>query len=223
MSQDIELTAEDLRELVATFKGIYEEETGHSFPENPRDQLRRAYRAVFDSWNVPRAQVYRRANDIADDLGTRGQRRADGVRRTAVRAPAPAWLATRDPRPASSGSTASSSRTRKARTSSPGSAPGADRPHASACPRRSSSSWARSTGSNRTTATCRTSSSRSKRTLYLLQTRTGKRTAAAALRVAAEMVDEGLISREEAVARRPARPVAAPHDRSDEGRVAARG
>ena len=65
-------------------------------------------------------------------------------------------------------------------------------------------------------------------TLYLLQTRTGKRTAAAALRVAAEMVDEGLISREEAVARidpAPARPAAAPDDRSRRRRssVAARG
>ena len=40
------------------------------FPQDPREQLRRAYRAVFDSWNAPRAQVYRRANEIADDLGT---------------------------------------------------------------------------------------------------------------------------------------------------------
>ena len=49
---------------------IYEEETGSPFPQEPREQLRRAYRAVFDSWNAPRAQVYRRANDIPDDLGT---------------------------------------------------------------------------------------------------------------------------------------------------------
>ena len=70
VSQDVELTADDLRELVATFGSIYEEETRHAFPHDPRDQLRRAYRAVFDSWNAPRARVYRRANDIADDLGT---------------------------------------------------------------------------------------------------------------------------------------------------------
>ena len=70
VSQDVELTADDLRELVATFGSIYEEETRHAFPHDPHDQLRRAYRAVFDSWNAPRARVYRSANDIADDLGT---------------------------------------------------------------------------------------------------------------------------------------------------------
>ncbi len=70
VSQDVELTADDLRELVATFATIYEEETDRPFPQEPREQLRRAYRAVFDSWNAPRAQVYRRANDIPDDLGT---------------------------------------------------------------------------------------------------------------------------------------------------------
>src|SRR5262249_33284673 len=70
VAQDLDLTADDLRELVGTFKSIYEEGTGRAFPQEPRDQLRRAYRAVFDSWNAPRAQVYRRANDIADDLGT---------------------------------------------------------------------------------------------------------------------------------------------------------
>ena len=150
-------------------------------------------------WNVPRAQVYRRANDIADDLGTAvnvvqmgsatavraRHRRALHARLRDRRAPA----LRRVPRE------------RVGEDVVAGSAPGADRPHASACPRRSSSSSARSTGSNRTTVTCRTSSSRSKRDAHLLQTRTGKRTAAAALRVAAEMVDEGLISREEAVAR----------------------
>src|SRR4029453_15034438 len=70
VSHDVDLTADDLRELVSTFTSIYEEEIGRPFPQEPHDQLRRAYRAVFDSWNAPRAQVYRRANDIPDDLGT---------------------------------------------------------------------------------------------------------------------------------------------------------
>ena len=70
VSQDVDLTADDLRELVATYAAIYEEETRRSFPQDPREQLRHAYRAVFDSWNAPRAKVYRHANDIADDLGT---------------------------------------------------------------------------------------------------------------------------------------------------------
>src|SRR5436190_23197558 len=62
---DTDLDADDLEQLVATFKQIYP-----GFPQDPREQLMRAVRAVFDSWHTPRAQVYRRANDIPDDLGT---------------------------------------------------------------------------------------------------------------------------------------------------------
>src|SRR5947209_19829268 len=62
--------SEDLQEVVERFKQVYRDETGVEFPSNPRDQLLRAVRAVFDSWNTPRAQVYRRAQDIPDDLGT---------------------------------------------------------------------------------------------------------------------------------------------------------
>src|SRR3954465_2406066 len=70
VEQDVDLTADDLRELVATFKGIYEQGTGRGFPQEPGEQLARAVRAVFDSWDTPRAQVYRRANGIPDDIGT---------------------------------------------------------------------------------------------------------------------------------------------------------
>ena len=80
VSQDVDLTADDLRELVATYAAIYEEETRRSFPQDPREQLRHAYRAVFDSWNAPRAKVYRRANDIAGRPRNGGQRRPDGLR-----------------------------------------------------------------------------------------------------------------------------------------------
>ena len=68
--QDVELTADDLRELIATFQAIYERESGIPFPQDAREQLRRAVRAVFDSWESPRARVYRRTYDIPDDLGT---------------------------------------------------------------------------------------------------------------------------------------------------------
>ena len=68
--QDVELTADDLRELIATFRAIYERESGIPFPQDAREQLRRAVRAVFDSWESPRARVYRRTYDIPDDLGT---------------------------------------------------------------------------------------------------------------------------------------------------------
>ncbi len=70
VANDLELGADDLRELIATFQQIYEEEVGSGFPQDPREQLRRAYRAVFDSWDAPRAQVYRRTYEIPDDIGT---------------------------------------------------------------------------------------------------------------------------------------------------------
>ena len=70
VANDLELDADDLRELIATFQHIYEEEVGSGFPQDPREQLRRAYRAVFDSWGAPRAQVYRRTYEIPDDIGT---------------------------------------------------------------------------------------------------------------------------------------------------------
>src|SRR3954451_8367564 len=68
--QDVDLTADDLAELVRRFEGIYEEETGRGFAQDAREQLARAVEAVFQSWNTPRAQVYRRAHEIPDDLGT---------------------------------------------------------------------------------------------------------------------------------------------------------
>ena len=70
VANDLDLGADDLRELIATFQRIYEEEVGSGFPQDPREQLRRAYRAVFDSWDAPRAQVYRRTYEIPDDIGT---------------------------------------------------------------------------------------------------------------------------------------------------------
>ena len=68
--QDVELTAEDLGGLTETYKKTYADETGAAFPQDARAQLEQAVRAVFDSWNSPRAQVYRRTYRIPDDLGT---------------------------------------------------------------------------------------------------------------------------------------------------------
>src|SRR5206468_4557884 len=70
VAQDVDLTADDLAELIETYKAIYKEETGRDFPQDAREQLTRAVRAVFDSWDSPRAQVYRRTYGIPDDLGT---------------------------------------------------------------------------------------------------------------------------------------------------------
>ena len=202
VSQDVDLTADDLRELVATFAAIYEEETRRSFPQDPREQLRHAYRAVFDSWNAPRAKVYRRANDIADDLGTavnvvqmvfgnRGESSGTGV------------CFTRDP----------STGERRLFGEFLSNAQGEDVVAGIRTPEPIERMRERMPQAfDRLVDTLERLESHyrdlqdieftvEEGTLYLLQTRTGKRTATAALRVAAEMVDEGLISREEAVAR----------------------
>src|SRR6188508_2296581 len=202
VTQDVDLTADDLRELVATFSTIYEEGTGSGFPQDPREQLRRAYRAVFESWNAPRAHVYRRANDIPDDLGTavnvvqmvfgnRGESSGTGV------------CFTRDP----------STGERRLYGEFLANAQGEDvvagirtpepiermREHLPEAFEQLVETLERLEAHYRDLQDVEFTVEEG--TLYLLQTRTGKRTAAAALRAAAEMVDEGLISREEAVAR----------------------
>ena len=202
VSQDVDLTADDLGELVDTFNAIYEEDTGERFPQDAREQLRRAYRAVFDSWNAPRAQVYRRTYDIPDDLGTavnvvqmvfgnRGETSGTGV------------CFTRDP----------ATGERRLFGEFLSNAQGEDVVAGIRTPEpiermreRMPESFDRLVDTlDRLEAHYRDLQdiefTVEEGTLYLLQTRTGKRTAAAALRAAVEMVDEGLISREEAVAR----------------------
>ena len=203
VANDLELDADDLRELIATFQQIYEEEVGSGFPQDPREQLRRAYRAVFDSWDAPRAQVYRRTYEIPDDIGTavnvvqmvfgnKGESSSTGV------------CFTRDP------STGESVLYGEFLVNAQGEdvvagirTPGADRGDArAACPRRTTQLTATL---DRLEAHYRDMQdiefTVEEGTLYILQTRTGKRTATAALRIAVEMAEEGLISREEAVAR----------------------
>jgi pyruvate, orthophosphate dikinase len=70
VKDDTDLDADALRELVDTFRGLYRDETGEEFPQDPQDQLEGAIRAVFDSWNGERAVTYRRINRIPDDWGT---------------------------------------------------------------------------------------------------------------------------------------------------------
>ena len=67
---DTELTAEDLKGLVDTFKGIVKEQTGNDFPQDPRTQMDMGIEAVFRSWNTERARIYRRRERIPHDLGT---------------------------------------------------------------------------------------------------------------------------------------------------------
>jgi pyruvate,orthophosphate dikinase len=202
VTQDLELTADDLRELVEAFKTIYEESVGSPFPQDAREQLRRAYRAVFDSWDAPRARVYRRTYDIPDDLGTAvnvvrmvfgnaGETSGTGV------------CFTRDPS------------TGEARLYGEFlvNAQGEDVVAGIRTPEPIERMRERLPGAYERLVETIELLERHYRdlqdieftvedgTLYLLQTRTGKRTARAALRAAVEMVAEGLISREEAVAR----------------------
>jgi pyruvate,orthophosphate dikinase len=202
VSQDVDLTADDLRELVATFEEIYEDGTGSPFPQDPREQLRRAYRAVFESWDAPRAQVYRRTYEIPDDLGTavnvvqmvfgnRGQRSGTGVCFT--RNPATGenvlfgeFLLNAQGEDVVAG----------IRTPEPIERMRELLPEAY---EELIETLERLEAHYRDMQDIEFTVEEGK--LYLLQTRTGKRTATAALRIAVEMVEEGLISREEAVAR----------------------
>jgi len=70
VSSDVDLDVTDLMALVQRFKDIVREESGREFPQHPREQLDLAIRAVFDSWNTDRARIYRRRERIPHDLGT---------------------------------------------------------------------------------------------------------------------------------------------------------
>jgi len=202
VQQDVELDANDLRELVGTYQQIYADETGTPFPQDARDQLARAVRAVFDSWDTPRAQVYRRAHRIPDDLGTavnvvqmvfgnKGEGSGTGV------------AFTRDPSTGESGlygeflaDAQGEDVVAGIRTPQPLASMQERLPQAfdelTGTMRRLEEHYKDMQDIEFTVEEGR---------LYLLQTRSAKRTAAAALKAAVSMVEEGLISREEAVAR----------------------
>jgi pyruvate, orthophosphate dikinase len=197
VTQDVELEADELRGLVARFKHLYPD-----FPQEARKQLESSIRAVFDSWNTPRAQVYRRANGIPDDLGTavnvvqmvfgnRGEDSGTGV------------AFTRDPSTGEPGlwgeflvNAQGEDVVAGIRTPEPIAAMRARLPEAF---EELAATMARLEEHYREMQDIEFTVDHG--TLYLLQTRTGKRTAAAALRIAVDMVSEGLLTQEEAVGR----------------------
>jgi pyruvate,orthophosphate dikinase len=199
---DTDLDADDLRGLVGVFKAISSEELGRPFPDDAREQLSRAVRAVFDSWNTPRAQVYRRANAIPDDLGTavnivqmvfgnKGDTSATGV------------CFTRDPSTGESGlygefllNAQGEDVVSGVRTPEPLAAMEERVPEAF---RQLLETMRRLEEHYRDMQDIEFTIEDGQ--LFMLQTRTAKRTAAAALKAAVAMVEEGLISREEAVSR----------------------
>jgi pyruvate,orthophosphate dikinase len=202
VSQDVDLAAEDLGELIATYKQIYEEETGQGFPQDPRDQLTRAVEAVFDSWDAPRAIVYRRRYDISDEIGTavnvvqmvfgnKGEESGTGV------------AFTRDPSTGEPGlygeflanaqgeDVVAGIRTPEPLARMEEKLPAAFEQLLETM-RRLEEHYQDVQDIEFTVED---------NALYLLQTRSAKRTAAAAVKSAVDMVDEGLISREQAVTR----------------------
>jgi pyruvate, orthophosphate dikinase len=202
VKQDVDLTADDLAQLIETFKGIYADATGADFPQDARVQLEKAVRAVFESWDSPRAQVYRRTYEIPDDLGTavnvvqmvfgnKGDGSGTGV------------CFTRDPSTGETGLYGEFLQNAQGedvvagiRTPEPLARMGELLPDAYGqlldTIKRLEEHYRDMQDIEFTVEEGR---------LFLLQTRSAKRTAAAALKAAVDMVDEGLIAKEEAVAR----------------------
>ncbi|MFZ1879101.1 MAG: pyruvate, phosphate dikinase [Gaiellaceae bacterium] len=202
VQQDTDLTADDLRGLVDTYKAIYREETGSDFPREARDQLLSAVRAVFKSWDNPRAQVYRRAHDIADDLGTavnvvqmvfgnKGDRSGTGVAFTRDPSTGEAGLYGEFLANAQGEDVVAGIRTPQPIETMQASLPKAFEQFVDTMHRLEE--HYRDMQDIEFTV--------EDEQLYLLQTRAAKRTAAAALKAAVSMVEEGLISREDAVGR----------------------
>jgi pyruvate, orthophosphate dikinase len=200
--QDVELGDDDLDELIENFKRIYADTTGGPFPQDASAQLERAVRAVFDSWNSPRAQVYRRTYDIPDDLGTavnvvqmvfgnKGDTSGTGVCFTRNPSTGENGLYGEFLQNAQGEDVVAGIRTPEPIERMAELLPNAYQQLLETIHRLEE--HYRDVQDIEFTV--------EENTLYLLQTRTAKRTAAAALRSAVDMAEEGLISREEAVAR----------------------
>ena len=198
--QDVELTADDLKELAEKFKAEYKDKIGEDFPSDPKEQLMGAVKAVFRSWDNPRANVYRRDNDIPYSWGTAvnvqsmafgnmGDDCGTGV------------AFTRDPATGEKGLFG------EFLTNAQGEdvVAGVRTPmHISEMEQKFPEAFAQFT------EVCKTLENHYRDMqdmeftvehgkLYMLQTRNGKRTAQAALKIACDLVDEGMRTEEEAV------------------------
>ena len=202
VSQDVELSAEDLAALISAYKQIYSDETGEDFPQDAREQLTRAVRAVFESWDAPRAQVYRRTYDISDDLGTavnvvqmvfgnKGDESGTGVAFTRDPSTGEAGLYGEFLANAQGEDVVAGTRTPEPLARMEDKLPAAFEQLRETM-RRLEEHYRDMQDIEFTVED---------NTLYLLQTRSAKRTAAAAVKSAVDMAGEGLISHEDAVAR----------------------
>ena len=202
VKQDVELDTEDMKNLVVLFKEFYKKEKGEDFPQDPKVQLMEAVKAVFRSWDNPRANVYRRMNEIPYDWGTAvnvqsmvfgnsGDNSGTGVAFT--RNPATGekalfgeYLINAQGEDVVAG----------VRTPSPISHLQEDMPEVynqfAEIANRLEQHYRDMQDMEFTIENGK---------LFMLQTRNGKRTAAAALKIAVDLVDEGMITEDEAVLR----------------------
>ncbi|GAA2870280.1 pyruvate, phosphate dikinase [Streptosporangium fragile] len=199
---DLELEAADFQRLVATYKDIVRAQTGEDFPADPHRQMRMAIRAVFESWNAPRAVLYRRQERIPADLGTAvnicsmvfgncGMDSGTGV------------AFTRDPGTGHQGVYGDYLQNAQGEdvvagirnTMSLQELEGIDKPVYDELLR------VMETLENHYRDLCDIEFTVERGKLWMLQTRVGKRTAGAAFRIAVQLVDQGVISLDEAVTR----------------------
>ena len=202
VTEDTDLGAEDLKELTARFKQVVQDKTGKGFPDTPMEQLKLAIEAVFQSWSGERAKIYRRQNRIPDSLGTGvniqtivfgnlGEDSGTGVAFTRdAGSGAKSYLAEYLPN-AQGEDVVSGARTPL---------------HLDALKDSDRASYDKLTGimaqlEDHYRDMCDIEFTVEKGKLWMLQTRIGKRTAGAAVKIAVDLVSEGKISEKEAVLR----------------------
>ncbi len=201
VTYDVELTADDLKELASQFKAEYKEKIGADFPDDPKEQLMGAIKAVFRSWDNPRANVYRRDNDIPYSWGTAvnvqsmafgnmGDDCGTGVAFTRDPATGEKKLMGEFLINAQGEDVVAGVRTPMPIAKMEEEFPEAFAQFKSVC----------ETLENHYRDMQDMEFTVENKKLYMLQTRNGKRTAQAALKIACDLVDEGMRTEEEAVA-----------------------
>ncbi len=201
VTQDVELSADDLKELASQFKAEYKAKIGEDFPDDPKEQLMGAVKAVFRSWDNPRANVYRRDNDIPYSWGTAvnvqsmafgnmGDNCGTGVAFTRDPATGEKKLMGEFLKNAQGEDVVAGVRTPMPIAQMEQEFPEAYKEFVDVCGKLEK--HYRDMQDMEFTV--------EDRKLYMLQTRNGKRTAQAALKIACDLVDEGMRTEEEAVA-----------------------
>ena len=201
VTQDVELTADDLKELASQFKAEYKSKIGEDFPTDPKEQLMGAIKAVFRSWDNPRANVYRRDNDIPYSWGTAvnvqmmafgnmGETSGTGVAFTRDPATGEKHLMGEFLMNAQGEDVVAGVRTPQHIDQLKEVMPEVYEQFVGIC----------NTLENHYRDMQDMEFTIEDKHLYMLQTRNGKRTAQAALKIACDLVDEGMITEKEAVA-----------------------